>query len=68
MTTKVTVDAHAGWPVRVTAVDQQSGEGPGSRETVLGEVPPNETKDFYVHQGRKLIIEELERPAAPSED
>lgn len=64
MTTKVTVDAHAGWPVRVTALDIMGGEGPGARETVLGEVEAGGKRDFHVHQGRKLLIEELAKPEA----
>lgn len=57
MTTKVTVDAHAGWPVKVTAIDK----GADDHETVseLGIVSPNTVQDFYVHSGRNLLIEEL---------
>lgn len=66
MTTKITVDAHASWPVRVTALDAQPGEGPGFRETILGEVEVGNKQDFYVHQGRKLLVEELP-PRAKSE-
>ena len=67
MTTKITVDTHAGWPVRVTAIDVQTGEGPGTKETVLLEVAPGTSCDFHVFQGRKLIIEELAFPAAKAE-
>ena len=61
MTTKITVDAHAGWPVRVTAIDVQAGEGPGTKETVLGTVAPNEKGDFYATSTRKLLVEEMPR-------
>lgn len=48
MTTKVTVDAHAGWPVKV--VSQQLGQdGLPSGEPREEIVPPRTTKDFYVH-------------------
>lgn len=60
MTTKVTVDAHAGWPVRVTAIDTRSDGEETSH--ILGEVPANEKQEFYVHDSRKILIEELKRP------
>lgn len=66
MTTRVIVDAHAGWPVRVTAIDQTPGEGVGATEHVLGEVAPKTTQDFHIFQGRKLLIEELP-PTAEAE-
>lgn len=60
MTTKVTVDAHAGWPVKVTKVDKnyQTGEWETTGTEV---VPANTVIDFYVYDSRKLIIEEGER-------
>lgn len=62
MTTKVTVDAHAGWPVRVEAVDQYPADAdPVTKE--IGIVPANEKQDFYVTSTRKLIISEMQRPA-----
>lgn len=67
MTSKVIVDAHAGWPMQVTAIDQTTGEGPGSKETVLGVVAPKEQGTFYVTNTRKLLIEELPRPAETTE-
>ena len=59
MTTKITVDAHAGWPVLVV---QLVGE-PNSLKSVLKDiVPPHETRDFYIHSGMRIIsIEELPR-------
>lgn len=59
MTTKVTVDAHAGWPVNVKNVDKDA-EG-NWWETDSQTVPPNTVQDFYVHSHRRLIIEESER-------
>ena len=59
MTTKVTVDAHAGWPVRVVAQDKaQDGS---VYHTELGIVPPNEKRDFYVHSTRDIIVSEMEK-------
>ena len=57
MTTRVTVDAHAGWPVLVVQV---VGE-PHMEKTIRQEVvAPNTQKDFYIHSGMRIInIEEL---------
>ena len=52
MTTKVTIDAHAGWPVRVTAL-----EGIGQ---AVYSVEPNATRDFYVHSSVDLRIHEVQ--------
>lgn len=59
MTTRVTVDAHAGWPILVVMV---AGE-PTATKTIRQEVvPANEKKDFYIHSGLRIInIEELPR-------
>lgn len=52
MTTRVTVDAHAGWPVKVTLL---RGE-PSSIKTVEEVVvEPNTIKDFYIHSGLSLL-------------
>lgn len=58
MTTKVTVDAHAGWPVSVVALEN-TPEGEVERE--LGVVAPGTVQDFYVFDTRKLVITELKR-------
>lgn len=55
MTTRVTVDAHAGWPVLVV---KQHGPVGAIREEVI--VPAYEIREFYIHSGMKIInIEEL---------
>lgn len=54
MTTKITVDAHAGWPVKVTPIDN----GINGRETI---VPPHTKADFFVWDTRQLIVEEMKR-------
>lgn len=60
MTTKVTVDAHAGWPV---AVVTRHGEPGQSMSYTTHIVEPNTTKDFYIHSGCQIIaVEECPRP------
>lgn len=59
MTTKVTVDAHAGWPVQVEAEDKfLNGEITNS---ILGIVQPGEVRDFYVFDTRKITVIELKK-------
>jgi hypothetical protein len=53
MTTKVTVDAHAGWPVKVIFLDQVS-----EKETMTI-VKPYTTQDFHVWDGRMITIIEM---------
>ena len=54
MTTRVTVDAHAGWPVKVIRIDDKTGNWIGEPEIVA----PHTTKDFYVWDGQDLLIAE----------
>lgn len=62
MTTKVSVDAHAGWPV---AVVTRHGEPGQSMSYATHIVEPNTVKDFYIHSGLQIIaIEECPRPKA----
>lgn len=63
MTTKVTVDAHAGWPVKVTKVMYKPGEETG-REDVI--VPANTVQDFYIHNNMLIHVEEMPRDPSPS--
>lgn len=58
MTSKVEVDAHAGWPMKVTAIDTFNGE---TKESVIATVAPGEKQVHHVTQTRKLLIEELPR-------
>jgi hypothetical protein len=58
MTTKVTVDAHAGWPVRVEAKDHYDD---AHQVSLLGVVPAGEVRDFYVFDTRQIIITELKK-------
>lgn len=53
MTTKVTVDAHAGWPVKVDRL------GKTTTETTI--VPPNTVQDFYIHDEMDLFIREMKK-------
>jgi hypothetical protein len=64
MTTKVTVDAHAGWPVKVEAIDTIYDEsGPTGVETTseLGIVAPGTRQDFYCTNSRRLVVTEMKR-------
>lgn len=64
MTTKVTVDAHAGWPVEVTTVDRVQIEGETAERVTESTtvVPPRAVQYFYVHSHRELRIKELPAP------
>lgn len=59
MTTKVTVDAHAGWPVDVVIVDR--GAAPR-----IERVAPHSVRDFCVHDSRSIsVIEVTNAGSAP---
>lgn len=60
MTTKVTVDAHAGWPVRVEAIDQFPSQTDPTRFD-LGIVKPGEVRDFYIFSSRQIVVTEMAR-------
>lgn len=69
MTTRVTIDAHAGWPVQVVS---ERGE-PGYEKAIqVDVVPPKTTRDFYIHSGLRILsVIELPLPkveAAKSDD
>lgn len=59
MTTKITVDAHAGWPVDVHALDFFRGR---VTEKLLATVQPGEVVDFCVWDTRELRVVELRNP------
>jgi hypothetical protein len=64
MTTKVIVDAHAGWPVKVEALDDvydESGPTGVSTTTELGIVEPGTQREFYATSSRKLLVTEMKR-------
>ncbi len=77
MTTRITVDAHAGWPVEVTTVDLNTD---GSLVDPSFQIPtqtvqPHTTREFYVTSHRELHIKEVvtapvpeaaETPVAPT--
>ena len=61
MTTKVTIDAHAGWPVEVKSIRGEPSQ-PKTFDTTI--VAPNTKQDFYIHSGCVIqSIRELERSA-----
>lgn len=63
MTTKVTIDAHAGWPVDVTMIQKTTA---GEQRTTK-RVAPNTVDTVYVHSGCDLFIHEVQPAAEPKE-
>lgn len=57
MTTKVVVDAHAGWPVEVTTIDKLPS-GDVESKTI---VPPLNSQEFYATDSREIHVKELPR-------
>lgn len=57
MTTAVTVDAHAGWPVEVEQI-QLGADGKPNASTKLV-VPANSKMTFYAHSTMELHVREL---------
>lgn len=55
MTTKVTVDAHAGWPVKVETINPKTGEVDG-----VHIVPPKTTADFFIYDTRDIRVHEVQ--------
>ena len=60
MTTKVTVDAHAGWDVKIVSAELDS-EGLVLVE-VTNIVPKNTLQDFYIHSHKRLVSVEEVKP------
>lgn len=59
MTTRITVDAHAGWPVLVIL---KYGEPNQAKSIQTERVEPNTERTFYVHSGLQIIgVEECPR-------
>lgn len=57
MTTKVTVDAHAGWDVGVLLRVGEPSQVPELREEI---VPAGTVREFYIHSGLRIVlIEEI---------
>lgn len=61
MTTRVTINAHAGWDVKVTPLDDN--DAPTAPPTII---PAHTEKDEYVWEGRKLLIEEVRKDRGPA--
>jgi len=56
MTTRVHVDAHAGWPVEVSTIH----DPPGLPQTInITVVKPYTARDFFVHSGFEIRVREL---------
>lgn len=59
MTTAVKVDAHAGWPVKVTTFQLNNhGDVTLEQEKI---VPANTEETFYVHSHMRIAVEEMPR-------
>lgn len=58
MTTKVTIDAHAGWPVQVEIKDEFAS---GATEQRVEIVAPNTVREFFVFDTRHLVIREMKK-------
>lgn len=57
MTTKVTIDAHAGWPVRVTRIELDADGNPARESETM--VPAHSQQGFYIHSHLELRIKEM---------
>lgn len=57
MTTKVTVQANNGWPVRVALIDTNAAPGRNNEYVI---VEAGEQRDFSVWDGRDLRIHEIQ--------
>lgn len=65
MTTSVTINAHAGWPVLVTL---KYGEPAAAKSVTTELVEANTERVFYIHSGLQIVgVEEQPRPAAPEQ-
>jgi hypothetical protein len=60
MTTRVTVEANHGWPVKVQFVNPKTGNPVGPERIV----PPAAKEEFYIHSTADLHIHEIQ----PTED
>ena len=59
MTTNVTIDAHAGWPVQVIRRSRNEPPGKNSEEII---VKPLTTQTVAVWDDNELLIREMKRP------
>jgi uncharacterized membrane protein len=68
MTTKITVDAHAGWPVEVTLTQVQhitspEGDDQRSSQDQVIVVDAHTKREFYITQQVELKCRELQYPS-----
>lgn len=56
MTTRVTVEANHGWPVKVQFVNPKTGGAVGPERIV----PPAAKEEFYIHSTMDLRIHEVQ--------
>lgn len=57
MTTRINVDAHAGWPVKVTKIFNGGTDKESIEEHI---VAPNTVADFYVWDGLDIVVHEVQ--------
>lgn len=57
MTTKVSVEAHHGWPVDVKAISPETGE---YIDTYSVRIEAGATHAFYIHSGMDVRIHEVQ--------
>ena len=65
MTTKITVDTHAGWPVEVIKRSRHDTPGKFSEKII---VHASTTRELYVWDDVELIIREMKRDDEHHED
>ena len=65
MTTRITVHANHGWPVRVTAITTSS-VGTAETATEAGIVAAGSAQDFYVWDGHDLRVHEIQPGELPA--
>lgn len=63
MTSKVIVDAHAGWPIKVTAIDTYPQDAE-PKHMELGIVQPGEVREFHCTNTRQIMVSEMPRVSA----
>lgn len=65
MTTTITVNAHAGWPVAVYALDSFRQDGGSVTEYLLDVVAAGEAKQFHATGNREIRCVELAGSSSP---
>lgn len=64
MTSRVLVDAHAGWPIQVTRRPRQDGDHPEAADGEVEIVPAGTQREFSIWDGNELIVREMKQHEA----